>query len=117
MAPMEAERWKKIEELFKAAMAQPAEKRADILQQACPGDPELRAEVESLLEAAGSASSFLEGSPVSGTAERPSAVNPHFDSDTTSGPTDGGPGPTAAMFPDEVAGTMIGRYHLLQKIG
>src|SRR5580700_4185460 len=113
MAPMEAERWKKIEELFKAAMAQPAEKRADILQQACPGDPELRAEVESLLEAAGSASSFLEGSPVSGTAERPSAVNPQFDP----GPTEGGPGPTHAMFPDEIAGTVIGRYHLLQKIG
>ncbi len=102
---MEAERWKKIEELFKAALAQPAEKRADMLQRACSGDPELRAQVASLLEAADSASSFLEGSPVSGAA------------DTTSGDTEGGPGPTHAMFPDEIAGTVIGRYHLLQKIG
>ena len=92
---MDPERWKKIEELYQAAMAQPAEKRADILQRACPGDPELRAEVESLLDAAGGASSFLEGSPVSGAAG----------ADTTSGPTAGGPGPTHAMFPDEIAGT------------
>ena len=104
---MDPERWKKIEELYQAAMAQPAEKRADILQRACPGDPELRAEVESLLDAAGGASSFLEGSPVSGAAG----------ADTTSGPTAGGPGPTHAMFSDEIAGTVIGRYHLLQKIG
>jgi eukaryotic-like serine/threonine-protein kinase len=109
---MEPERWKKIEELYQAAMAQPSEKRADILQRACSGDPELRAEVESLLEAAGSASSFLEGSPLSGEAG----------ADTTSGPTAGGPGRIHgilpdAMSPDEVAGTVIGRYHLLQKIG
>src|SRR5579863_5803716 len=104
---MEAERWKKIEELYQAAMAQPAEKRADILQRGCSGDPELRAEVESLLAAAGSAGSFLEGSPVSGAP----------DSDTTSGATQGGPGPTHAMFPDEIPGAVIGRYHLLQKIG
>jgi eukaryotic-like serine/threonine-protein kinase len=105
---MEPERWKKIEALYSAALAQPAEKRADILQRACPGDPELRAEVASLLEAEGNASSFLEGSPLSGAAKRPS---------TTSGPTAAGPGPTHAMFPDEIAGTVIGRYHLLQKIG
>jgi tetratricopeptide (TPR) repeat protein len=104
---MEPERWKKIEELYQAAMAQPAENRADILQRACPGDPELRAEVESLLEAAGSASSFLEDSPLSGATG----------ADTTSGPTAGGPGPTHAMVADEIAGAVIGRYHLLQKIG
>jgi len=104
---MELERWQKIEELYNAAMAQPVEKRADILQRACPGDSELRAEVESLLVAAGGASSFLEGSPVSGAA----------DFDTTSGLTEGGPGATHAMSPDDIAGTVIGRYHLLQKIG
>ena len=95
---MELERWQKIEELYQAAMAQPAEQRADILQRACCGDTELRAEVESLLVAARGASSFLEGSPVYTT-------------------TEGGPRPTHAMFPDEIAGAVIGRYHLLQKIG
>jgi eukaryotic-like serine/threonine-protein kinase len=114
---MEVERWKQIEELYQAVMAQPVEKRADVLRRACPGDPELRAEVESLLEAAGSANSFLEGSPISEAAARPSGVNPDFDSGTTFGLTEGGPGPTHVMFPDEIAGTVIDRYHLVQKIG
>ena len=38
---MELERWQKIEELYQAAMAQPPEQRADILQRACCGDTEL----------------------------------------------------------------------------
>jgi Tol biopolymer transport system component len=60
---MQAERWKKIEKLYQAAVALSAEKRADYLAQACPGDPDLRAEVLSLL--AQNADSFLESSPVS----------------------------------------------------
>jgi hypothetical protein len=48
----------------------------EYLQQACPGDPELRAEVESLLNAAGGESSFLEGSPLSSLAERAPALKP-----------------------------------------
>jgi DNA-binding transcriptional regulator YdaS (Cro superfamily) len=34
-------------------LAQPAEKRAEFIEQACPGDPQLGAEVESLLKDAG----------------------------------------------------------------
>ena len=60
---MQAERWKKIEELYQAAVALSAEKRADHLAQACPGDPDLRAEVLSLL--AQNADSFLESAPLS----------------------------------------------------
>jgi len=45
---MQAERWKQIEELYQAALAQPAEKRAAFLVQACPDDPQLRGEVQSL---------------------------------------------------------------------
>jgi serine/threonine protein kinase len=60
---MQAERWKNIEELYQAAIALSAEKRADYLAQACPGDPDLRAEVQSLL--AQQADSFLESSPLS----------------------------------------------------
>jgi len=94
---MLAERWKKIEELYQAALAEPAEKRAEVLRRACPADPGLCAEVESLLEAACNAISFLEGSPISGTEE----------SDA----------PSEAMDSGKTAGTVIGRYHLLQKIG
>ena len=60
---MQAERWKKIEELYQAAIALSAEKRADHLAQACPDDPDLRAEVLSLL--AQNADSFLESAPLS----------------------------------------------------
>ena len=55
---MEAERWKKIEGLYQAAIAQPPEKRAEFLAQACPADAGLRGEVQSLL--AQQADSFLE---------------------------------------------------------
>src|ERR1700682_5875989 len=73
---MQDERWKQIEDLFEAAQQQPVNGRAEFLQQACPRDPELRAEVESLLKAAGEGNSFLEGSPLSSIAESPPAVKP-----------------------------------------
>ena len=60
---MQAERWKRIEELYQAALAQPPEKRAAFLAQACPDDPQLRGEVQSLL--AQQADSFLESASVS----------------------------------------------------
>src|SRR5260370_42703566 len=72
---MPAEDWKKVEELFEAAQQQPAEQRAEFMRQACPDDPELRAEGASLLKAADEESSFLEGSPISSLVERPPALN------------------------------------------
>jgi tetratricopeptide (TPR) repeat protein len=41
----------------------------------------------------------------------------HFDPNAAAGPSDSGLGPTEAMDPCEIAGTMIGSYRLLQKIG
>jgi non-specific serine/threonine protein kinase/serine/threonine-protein kinase len=41
----------------------------------------------------------------------------HGDAGAASGPTQGGTAVTRAMHPGEAAGTLIGRYHLLQKIG
>jgi serine/threonine protein kinase len=58
---MQAERWQQIEDLYQAAVAQPPEQRAEFLEQACPGDPQLRGEVESLLKDAGERTSFLGG--------------------------------------------------------
>jgi serine/threonine protein kinase/Tol biopolymer transport system component len=60
---MQAERWKQIEELYQAAQAQPVERRAAFLAQACPDDPQLRGEVQSLLDQ--QADSFLESAPLS----------------------------------------------------
>jgi hypothetical protein len=62
---MQADRWKQVEELFEAALAQPLEKRAAFLEQVCTDDPQLRGEVQSLLNLVPSAASFLEGAPIS----------------------------------------------------
>jgi non-specific serine/threonine protein kinase/serine/threonine-protein kinase len=58
---MQADRWKQIEDLYQAAVAQPPENRAEFIEQACPGDPQLRAEVESLLKDAGGRTSLFGG--------------------------------------------------------
>src|SRR5262249_46320179 len=46
---MTPERWKRIDDLFEAALNLESNERAAFLDQACIGDPDLRAEVESLL--------------------------------------------------------------------
>jgi serine/threonine protein kinase len=73
---MQAERRKKVEELFEAARQQPADRRAEFLRQACSGDPELCAEVESLLKAAESADPLFDGSTLSSIAKRSPALKP-----------------------------------------
>src|ERR1700733_500829 len=73
---MRGERWKQVEQLFEAAQRQPANQRAEFLRQACPADPELRAEVESLLEAADTGDPLLDGSPLSSIAEHPPGLKP-----------------------------------------
>jgi Tol biopolymer transport system component len=60
---MQAERWKQIEDLYQAALAEAPEKRAAFLAQACPDDPQLLSEVQSLLDQ--QADSFLESAPLS----------------------------------------------------
>jgi serine/threonine protein kinase len=75
---MQADLWKKVEELFQAVQAEPPDKRADFLNQACPDDPEVRAEVQSLLDAAPGAASFLDSSPLS-SALTPGAKLGHFE--------------------------------------
>src|ERR1017187_4611571 len=65
---MQAELWKKVDELFQAVLAEAPEKRVEFLNRVCPDDALVRSEVESLLKQADG--SFLEGSPL------PSAVRP-----------------------------------------
>ncbi|MGA7414123.1 MAG: protein kinase, partial [Bryobacteraceae bacterium] len=62
---MQANLWKKVEELFQAAMVLPPEDRAEFLAKSCGDDSRLREEVQSLLDAAPGVESFLEDSPVS----------------------------------------------------
>ena len=75
---MQAEVWKRVEELFRAAQAQPREKRVEFLKRACPDDAQVRAEVRSLLDAETSADSFLESSPIS-SALAPGTKLGHFE--------------------------------------
>jgi Tol biopolymer transport system component len=62
------ERWRRIEELYHAALEQPPHMRVQYLERACSSDDELRREVESLLAADGKASDFLDNGLLSGTA-------------------------------------------------
>ncbi len=56
---MKPERWKRIEQLYDAALELDVSRRAAFLDQACAGDVELRQEVASLLASDGQAGSFL----------------------------------------------------------
>ena len=57
---MNAERWKRVDELLQAALALPCDRREDFLQQACGGDETLEQEVRSLLTSHRKAGDFLQ---------------------------------------------------------
>jgi serine/threonine protein kinase len=57
--PLEADRWKLVEDLLQSALAMPPERRDAFLQQACAGDESLAAEVTSLLTSYRQAGDFL----------------------------------------------------------
>src|SRR5215204_5833317 len=78
----------RVREAYLEAAALPPDQRASFLERLCAGEPELRSEVESLLAAA---------------AERPALL----ESPTVAPPARA----------DEVLGTRIGPYRLLQEIG
>src|SRR6516162_7592913 len=59
---MNGGRWKQIEEVYHSALASPLERCAALLDELCSGDPDMRREVESLLEAREQAGSFLSAS-------------------------------------------------------
>jgi serine/threonine protein kinase/tetratricopeptide (TPR) repeat protein len=57
---MDAERWKRIDELLQAALQVPVEQQEEFLRLQCAGDAELLEEVHSLLTSHRQAGSFLE---------------------------------------------------------
>jgi non-specific serine/threonine protein kinase/serine/threonine-protein kinase len=105
---MQADLWKKVEALFQAALAQPPERRATFLLEACPHDLQLRREVQSLLDQ--QPDSFLESSP------------PFLPTIDQKGPTPEDPSPPPLTLDQTLAsgtppGAMIGPYRLLEIIG
>ncbi len=85
------------EELFAAALALPAAERAGYLERECGGDSERRRRVEALLHAHETIGGFLEKPAEAGLPEAAHAA--------------------ASKAPEQVLGTKIGRYKLLEKIG
>jgi serine/threonine protein kinase/tetratricopeptide (TPR) repeat protein len=69
--------WPRVKEVLWLALDQPADRRAALLGTLCAGDAELRAEVESLLEAESAAGSFIE-SPALGVYDHPDDQDPHI---------------------------------------
>src|ERR1700689_3331594 len=57
---MDAERWKRVDELLQAALQVPARQQEEFLRQQCGGDFELLEEVQSLLSSPREAGSFLQ---------------------------------------------------------
>jgi len=96
---MTPERWRRVQEVFAAATERAPDSRAAFLEESCRDDPELRAEVESLLSSLGAASSFLES---------PAMAAPPVFSPTPS-PRDGSPSLSK--------GTHLGPYEVLSPLG
>ena len=67
---MKPERWKQIERLYHAALGRESGAREAFLAQACPGDEELRREVEELLRYDGAPGSFIQGNALAFEARR-----------------------------------------------
>ncbi|HWU37975.1 MAG TPA: protein kinase, partial [Candidatus Acidoferrum sp.] len=99
---MHAERWRKIEQLYLAALEREVSERSAFLQEACAGDEELRGKVEALLARDQQAENFLQ-SPVL------EIVGKAWAQDL---PTAGPPGE-----PERLAGQKISHYRVLEKLG
>jgi serine/threonine protein kinase len=70
---VDLDRWQQLNELFLAAIEQDPARRAAFLDEACAGNPALRAEVESLVVSHEQAGSFMEAPAYEAEAERPDA--------------------------------------------
>ncbi len=97
---MDRERWRRIDEILDAALDHASQERARFLDDACAGEPELRAEVESLIAADRDSGGILDAPvPVS-----PGALEPGLTEQ------DGAGG-------DPILGESIGPYRLERELG
>ncbi|MGH9470579.1 MAG: protein kinase domain-containing protein [Terriglobia bacterium] len=99
---MDTERWRKIEQLYHAALESSAGDRTQFLQQACAGDETLRGEVESLLAHEDRAANFL-SSPALEVAAKAWAHELTTEE--------------CAPEPDRLAGQTVSHYRVLEKLG
>ncbi len=99
-----SDQWRRLEEVFQAALDIPPEQRDEWLGEACGGDAQLRQEVQSLLARDPEGSNSERSPRISGIIEGAAAS---FFEDPTS---DGAP-------PDAMAGQEIGHYRILRELG
>lgn len=78
---MKLDRWRKVDELFEAALELERGKRAAFLDKACAGDPVLRREVEKMLKFDEQAAGFIEGDVFSIAAGLMSVEGEHLPSE------------------------------------
>lgn len=97
--PADLDRWQRIEAILDQVLDLPPAERTALLGSACAEDPELRAEVETLLAADAEAGGFL-GVPASEYA-------PDLLAEAAAG----------EEGEENLAGRLVGRYRLLQEIG
>jgi serine/threonine-protein kinase len=99
---MDAERWRKIEQLYHAALECDPGERPAFLQRACAGDETLRRQVESLLAREKQAENFLQSPALEIAAKA-------FARDL---PTAGAHGE-----PERLVGQTVSHYRVLEKLG
>src|ERR1043165_8964868 len=99
--PLSPERWRQVKELLGAALECDPQARPAFLAEACAGDAQLRAEVESLLMLEAEAASFIEA---------PAFNSPAYGLGASSQPM---PDPPSAS----IAGQRLGPYKLLREVG
>jgi serine/threonine protein kinase len=97
---MEAERWKRVDDLLQAALERPPAGRAEFLRQACAGDEALEREVQSLVASEQAAGGFLL-SPAIEVAAGAMARKQDPDTDTGS----------------SLTGQTISHYRVIEKLG
>ncbi len=95
---MDADRWKRVDDLLQAALLLPPNRREEFLRQACKDDTELIQEVESLLTSHRKAGDFLE----------PPAINLAAQTITLSGTHERS---------DSVLGQIVSHYRVQEKLG
>jgi eukaryotic-like serine/threonine-protein kinase len=123
---MTPERWKKLKDLCHLALEREPEERGSFLAKACLGDVDLLRDAESMIARATSGGGILDG-PIwkdfpfeAETREVIAQAAQREEESLAARATPGAGTPTGPLWrelPVELEATVIGNYHLLQKIG
>ena len=101
---MISERWKRVEEIFQAALDRSPDERKQFIAEACAGDEKLCAEIEALVEQYEAAGDFIETPPI---ARENILSSGSWNKETV-------------LLDDEhdrMAGVRIGAYRIVREIG